>query len=229
MKTNVIHVLIIAIILIAGWSLFTMLQDFYNTDTNAYRNYSVVGKGRQYLPLNPQDYSGGKKYPVYKPSSSVVARRDFSDGNGSLSLKTKDEAYVVNEVYYEIQRGNESGKLRSMDKRNPENDNNLSLKRSNSQMMKPFSKSMNIDARRNIADASVSSTTSGSVSEGSSMMRVFGNDEEGDAIEGGGGTDNPNFYNDVPVGDGMLFLFIMLMLYSLYITLKVSVRISLKK
>lgn len=233
MKTNIIHVLIIAIILIAGWSLFTILQDFYNTDTNAYRNYNVVGKSRQYLPLSPQDYySGQKKYPVYKPSVSAVAQRVNYEGNGSLSLNAKDEGYTVNEINYDVQRGNGTGQLRQINNRTAERRNNLVSEKPSSQMIKPFSKSMNIDATRNIADASVSSSsssTAASVSEGNSMMKVFGNDDEGDAIEGGGGTDNQNFYNDVPVGDGTLLLVLMALLYSMYITLKVSGRISFKK
>ena len=64
MKTNIIHVLIIAIVLIAGWSLFTVLQDIYNDGSLKYDHYSVIGKSKQYLPIAPENYSNQRKSHV---------------------------------------------------------------------------------------------------------------------------------------------------------------------
>ncbi|MEA4935219.1 MAG: hypothetical protein VB102_01110 [Paludibacter sp.] len=230
MRTNIIHVLIIAIILIAGWSLFTILQDIYNTDATKYRSYSVVGKSKQYLPLIPQNYSGQRKYPVYKPSSSTLSQSRYSRVNGHVSLpQINEEELFVNEMNYNVQLRSESDQLSQNAKKVSQNSSRNIAETSMSRMVKPFSRSMAVDTRRNIADASVSiEGTSGSMSEGSGMMRIFGNEEEGDAIEGGGGTDNYKFYNDVPVGDGLYLLVLMAVFYGLFKALKMSNKFSYK-
>jgi hypothetical protein len=210
-------------ILIAGWSLFTILQDFYHIDEGRYTNYSVVGKGKQYLPLNPQNYSGQRKYPVYKPSYSASSQMKQSNVNGKVSLSNvHDKDLLINEINYDVQYRNGSGKS-SLNAGNITDNKFKEVARTTpvemSRMALPFSKSMNIDAKRDIADASIPSTSNGygsSASVGSGMMRAFGNGEEGDAIEGGGGTENQYFYNDVPVGDGYFLLMIMSLLYFFY-------------
>lgn len=218
MKTNIIHVLIIAIILIAGWSLFTVLQDLYN-NSDKYDNYYMVGKGRQYLPLTPENYSSQRKYPVYKaarhlqmPSAGVqsIKRSNFIDTEGkNNSIAANSIANIDLETSESPKSGInrlESGSIRG----------NSTVISSNTTRL--FSKGMKINTQRDIADASGSkSITESSSSEGSGMMRVFGNDEEGDDIEGGGGIENDNFYNDVPVGDGIFLLIFMAVMYSLLI------------
>ena len=73
MKTNIINTLIIAIILIAGWSLFTIIQDFNTSSSDNYPNYGVINKSKQYLPKAPENYSKQHNYPVYKEQQHGVA------------------------------------------------------------------------------------------------------------------------------------------------------------
>lgn len=216
MKTNIIHVLIIAIILIAGWSLFTVLQDFYN-NSDKYDNYYMMGKGRQYLPLAPENYSSQRKYPVYKaarqiqmPSVGVqtIGKSNLVDVEGSnKSIAGNTVTNISWEKKGTTRLGANSLKSGQIRGNTPVISTNIS---------RPFSKGMKINTQRDIADASGSNNIStSSSSESSGMMRVFGNEEEGDDIEGGGGIDNDNFYNDVPVGDGIFLLIFMTILYSI--------------
>jgi len=217
MKTNIIHVLIIAIILIAGWSLFTVLQDFYN-NSDKYDNYYMMGKGRQYLPLAPENYSSQRKYPVYKaarqiqmPSAGVqtVGKSNFVDVEGS------NKSIAGNSVTNISWEKKETTRVRTNSLKSGQIRGNAPVISSN--LSRPFSKGVKINTERDIADASGSNNISkSSSSESSGMMRVFGNEEEGDDIEGGGGIDNDNFYNDVPVGDGLYLLILMAILYSLF-------------
>ncbi|MEA4981547.1 MAG: hypothetical protein VB066_02410 [Paludibacter sp.] len=229
MKTNIIHVLIIAIILIAGWSLFTVLQDFYN-NSDKYDNYYMMGKGRQYLPLAPENYSSQRKYPVYKaarqihmPSVGVetIGKSNFVDVEGSNNSIAGNSVTNISWEKKETTRmGANSLKSGQIRGNAPVISSNIS---------RPFSKGMKINTERDIADASGSNNISkSSTSESSGMMRVFGNDEEGDDIEGGGGIDNENFYNDVPVGDGIFLLIFMTVLYCILMVYRNRHPISIK-
>jgi len=219
MKTNIIHILIIAIILVAGWSLFTVLQDIYNNDSNKYDNYYIIGKGKQYLPLTPENYSGQRKYPVYKAprqmqmplanhTHSIRAKSTFIDNNNSFN-----ESDIAN-INIESANYSQSGisSLKS----------GQSIRKSNidvAKISRPFSKNLKSNTQRDLADTySINNTSMSAVSESSGMMRAFGNEEEGDDIEGGGGIENDSFYNDVPVGDGLYLLIIMALLYTLHNT-----------
>lgn len=229
MKTNIIHVLIIAIILIAGWSLFTVLQDFYN-NSNKHDNYYMMGKGRQYLPLIPDNYSNQRKYPVYKaarhlqmPSAGVqsIKRSNFIDDEASNNSIAGNSITNIDLQTQESSGSGvsslESGKIRGIS----------TMISSNT--TRPFSKGMRINAQRDLADASgLNNITESSSSESSGMMRVFGNDQEGDDIEGGGGIENDNFYNDVPVGDGVFLLIFMALLYSMFTTYRSRYFIRIK-
>ena len=224
MKTNIIHVLIIAIILIAGWSFFTILQDFYNADTSVNRNYSVVGKSRQYLPHNPGEYSGRRKYPVYKPSASDLTQGRYYQQGNSLSLKRESkEGSAIYETNFDALRGIESGQLSQTKKRYSESSVLSSM--SVSGRLKPIPEIKSVDETLRF-----SSETTGSVNaEISSMMHSSGNEKKGNAIERGGRRDKKNFRSDIPVGDGSLLLVIMVLFYGIYISLKVNGNISIKK
>lgn len=221
MKTNIINILIIAILLIAGWSLFTILQDFNSSNPNKYSNYSMIGKSKQYLPLTPESYSSQRKYPVYKGGTNQLRSNVRTNGNTNYSV---NRSYDVSSVNSTI---NNSGGAsvnynKSISGTGSQNGNSnaesKNLIAKSSRMVTPFSKSMKINTERNLAAASESSSNSIGGSSlsggGTGMMKVFGGDEEGDAIEGGGGTENENFYNDVPVGDGYFLLAIMSLLYA---------------
>lgn len=216
MKTNIIHILIIAIILIAGWSLFTVLQDLYNVDSNKYDTYSMIGKGKQYLPLTPDVNSSQRKYPVYRPAQyqhlSVIRNPQSTTITKSV---VENDAYSISQTnYIDVENSGVDPTLVNPSRRGQ---TSRSISMGLSKISKPFSKDLKINTERNIADASVSENTTGStLSEGNGMMRVFGGDDEGDDIEGGGGIENDSFYNDVPVGDGIYLLIFMAMLYAIF-------------
>lgn len=87
MKTNIINTLIIAIILIAGWSVFTIIQDFNTSSSGNYPNYSVISKGKQYLPKAPENYSKQHNYPVYKEQQQGVARSTINNNIPAIGSK----------------------------------------------------------------------------------------------------------------------------------------------
>ena len=87
MKTNIINTLIIAIILIAGWSVFTIIQDFNTSSSGNYPNYSVISKGKQYLPKAPENYSKQHNYPVYKEQQQGVARSTINNNITAIGSK----------------------------------------------------------------------------------------------------------------------------------------------
>jgi hypothetical protein len=219
MKTNIIHVLIIAIILVAGWSLFTVLQDFYNDDSSKYDNYSVIGKSKQYLPILSDDYSNQRNYPVYKPAAQLKTPETINN-NRSLSKLSTDDDYSSFSVTGNSTYNNEvtnSSKQSVVNSVNPGQTTKTSFL-GMSRVSRPFSKDIKDNAQRDLAVASTSGNISGSALSGSNgMMKAFGNDnDEGDAIEGGGGIENDDFYNDVPVGEGVYLLFFMAVLYVMY-------------
>ena len=94
----------------------------------------------------------------------------------------------------------------------------------------PFSKEVRVNPERNIADASVPTRSiSGSrlsPSGGNTMMKVFGGDDEGDDFEMGGGTENQNFYNDIPVGEGVFAFMVFGFIYMLFKLRKRDVSVS---
>jgi hypothetical protein len=218
MKTNIIHVLIIAIIFIAGWSLFTILQDFYNDDPFKRDNYSVIAKSKQYLPIVSESNSGGRNYPVYKPSGQLKTpgtvynkrsmRKPLTD-DGYSSITGMGAPTYTNNVL-------NASKPSVINSGNTEQTTKISIL-GMSRISKPFSKNMKVNDQRDLAVASSANNISSSPITGSSgMMKAFGNDDEGDAIEGGGGIENEDFYNDVPVGDGLYLLLFMSVVYILY-------------
>lgn len=218
MKTNIIHVLIIAIILIAGWSLFTVLQDFYNDDSSKYDSYSVIGKSKQYLPIVSERYSSQRNYPVYKPAGQLKTSgtvnnnrslRKLSSGDDYSSLSGMGSSTFTNDVL-------NSSKQSVVNSENTEQTTKTSFL-GISRISRPFSKNIKVNAQRDLAVVSSTSNIEGSTLSGSSgMMKAFGNDDEGDDIEGGGGIENNDFYNDVPVGEGLHLLFFMSVLYIMY-------------
>jgi len=219
MKTNIIHILIIAILLIAGWSLFTILQDFNNSNPDNYDNYSMIGKTKQYLPEAPASYTSQRKYPVYKGSNQLSNQNTNRNVNYSAN-KMSGVSTGNSKINSVGGMTGESGQSFSRSEKQPDG-NNTDIKRPGmgvSQMATPFSKNMKINTERDLAVASNTKSISGSsLSGGSGMMKVFGGgDDQGDDLEGGGGNENENFYNDVPVGEGYYILIFMSVLYLLY-------------
>ncbi|MDO9633587.1 MAG: hypothetical protein Q7J05_00910 [Paludibacter sp.] len=95
MKTNIINTLIIAIILIAGWSLFIIIQDFNTSSSVNYPNYGVISKGKQYLPKAPENYSKQHNYPVYKGQQQGMAKSTYI--NNKPAIVSKNSNYDVSE------------------------------------------------------------------------------------------------------------------------------------
>ncbi len=220
MKTNIINTLIVAIILIVGWSLFTVLQDFSAAKKNNYNNFSVIGKSKQYLPIAPENYSSQRNYPVYKGTNRIGTGTPVSRQPATVSGKSiLDNAATSTTMIRGGSPIGSSDRAIVASRKQIEN-TNLNFQRqniANPTISTPFSKSMKIDADRNLAVASAPKSISGSnlSSAGSGMMKAFGGGDEGDDFEEGGGNENQNFYNDVPVGDGFFLLLLMSIIYFL--------------
>jgi len=209
MKTNIIHILIIVIIFISGWSLFTVMQDFYSTDALKQDTYSVINKTKLYLPLTPEDYSNQRIKPSGKLNPAINGQIDKANISKENNITLNEEF-----VNYNIQAGNGLNQSVAGGKKQSKN---FSPKTKTSSLRKmDIFKKNNYYSKRDIADASVSTVINGSSKAGSDgMMKVFGNDKEGDAIVGGSGNNN-FFYNDVPVGEGTYILIFMSFLYLLF-------------
>ncbi|MDD2284944.1 MAG: hypothetical protein PHQ11_06040 [Paludibacter sp.] len=225
MKTNIIHVLIVAIILVVGFSVFTIIQDISSSGDIRYDKDRMLVVGKQYLPKTPDNYANQTKFPVYKGAnrnklatiknkvknpgtleerSSFEITTNYSNYNATGGIMVKNKAIVASgrkaeNVHVDYNRHNFIS----------------------SNIATPFSKNVSINSERSIADASLegSNLAGGGMLQGSdAMLKAFGGDDEGDDFEIGGGTENEDFYNDVPVGDG---LYIMLMLALIYAFIKV--------
>jgi hypothetical protein len=214
MKANILHTLIIAILLISGWTLFTVFQDLTTSNPEGYSKMSLIGKTSQYLPVVPEkNYSSSsREYPVYKGTTRV----SNANGNSYRKISSSDIKST----------GVNSGMLSSTsisdvqivktDKQVDVNPQEITpTAKSGSNMVKPFSKTTTIDPNRNIAmnSSSTDLAVAGGSSDKTGLRRVFGGDDEGDDIEDGGGNENEDYYNDMPVGDGLYLLLFMSFIY----------------
>ena len=220
MKTNIIHVLIVAMILVAGWSLFIVIQDVSSVDPGKNDRYHVIEKSKQYLPKASESVSRKTNYPVYKGASRQGASSAYynryqvgTTANSSFEITPANQGSGVT--------GGVIGRDRAIVANRRQSQNGqVDFRRQNimsPNVSTPFSKNININPDRNIADASiVNKTISGSsLSSGNGIMKVFGGGDEGDDFEMGGGTENQNFYNDVPVGDGLMIMMFFGFLYAI--------------
>ncbi len=86
MRTNILHALLVAFILIAGWTLFTIYQDI-NISQGGFNRQTVMVHGRNYLPLSSPAQLPERRLPVYKPPTSNrnnFVRQPVNSGGGSL-------------------------------------------------------------------------------------------------------------------------------------------------
>jgi len=224
MKTNIIPILIVAVILIVGWSLFTVIQDLSYSDSGVYDREIMIVKSKQYLPKSSDTNSRKHNYPVYK----VPNRAGTSVNNINKSKQvpvSQNFSFEVNSINQGIGvTGGVLGKDRAIvaNRRQTEN-TNVDFRRQNlisPNLSSPFSNNMRVNLDRNLADGSLSSANaigSGLSSGGGSViMKAFGGDDEGDDFEMGGGTENESFYNDVPVGDGLLIMLLFALVYAIF-------------
>lgn len=211
MKANILHTLIIAILLISGWTLFTVFQDFTSSNPEGYSKLSLIGKTSQYLPVVPEkNYSENRNYPVFKGSGKVTNNTSYkristsdlkNSGVNSGVLGSSSIADVeINKAYSEIQA-------------NPQVITTGSKTGTN--MVKPFSKTTSIDPNRTIAmnATSLDASNTNGTSDKTGLRRVFGDDDDGGGFEDGGGEENEDYYNDMPVGDGLYLLLFMSLIY----------------
>lgn len=228
MKTNIIHTLIIAIILVAGWSLFAVFQDFMNSGT-AYTQRSFLGKSKEYLPLLPDEDLGRKNYPVYRGSGRMTKNSYNKPGLKSNNLLSPESMSVGNGggdiAYADNGRATESAdKMNSYSPAYTGRERaaaNAGVERQSlkaTPISAPFSKSLKpeeVKITGDVGNASGSVAETSMLSGGNSgMQKVFGGDQEGDDLEGGGGIENEDYYNDMPVGDGLWLLLLMAAFYA---------------
>lgn len=214
MKTNIIHILIIAIILIAGWSLFTVLQDFYNADPKNFDNYSMIGKGKQYLPLTPESYSHQQKYPVYKVPSHIQTKITQSQSaRNNVSYREVDNHLSVNTNQIISPTTNTSNRAKSnafhsiqMTKSSPPDIDRTS---------KSLSKHRKMTANTDIANTTTLQSNIGSAFyRDDKVIKVYRN--EANVYGRRGGKGDAKDFNAVPVGDGFYLLILMAALYTFF-------------
>lgn len=225
MKNNVLNTLIIAFILIAGWTLFTVWQDLSNTNGVGGTN-TFLSHGRNYLPVIPNAGSENRNLPVYKgPGASVSVGRTHQSGStysggknlfSSSAFDISQPSAIMNSGV--IESGNAYGTVsRRSAQSGSQNIPSFSLPSPRGL----FSRNNNsgLIAKDETEKSSSSQTSiSGSSLAGGGPMKVFG-EGEGDPLEGGGGNENLNEYNDnpeVPVGGGLFVLMAFAGMYILF-------------
>lgn len=208
MKTNIIHILILAIILIVGWSLFTVLQDFSNRDSLKYDNYSTITKGKKYLPLTPEGYSRQQKYPVYTVPSHVQAQMNQDQlNNKSVPYSAVENGLAVNP------NNNINSASNSFNSIERVKHSSIAANRTSQSLSKNRKMSAPSDLSKT---TTFNSNIGGSFSEGNRIIRAMRSAADGNVVEQQGrkkGDKSP--YNSVPVGEGLSLLFFMGALYAL--------------
>jgi hypothetical protein len=215
MRANILHTLIIAMLLIVGWTVFTLLQDFVTPNPEGYSKMALLNKTSQYLPIVPEKtYDIKRDVPQYKP----VASRGGKSSGGSAYVAPVNEINtsqsVLSQSQLSINQGKSSVSNVDVKQKTGISGSNPS---GNVQMAVPFSKTSGVSQPGMLAMNNVKPTSEAGMSaSGSGGMRKAFGDDEGDPIEGGGGDENEDYYNDMPVGDGMHILLLLALVYIIF-------------
>jgi len=215
MRANILHTLIIALLLIVGWTAFTLLQDFVTPNPEGYSKMALLNKSSQYLPIVPEKtYDIKRDVPQYKP----IASKGTKSSGGGVYVAPVNEINatqtVMNQSQLSINQGRSTVINSDVNQAKGVSGSNLS---GNAQMSVPFSKSSGISQPGMLAMNNTKSTAeAGMYASGSGGMRKAFGDDEGDDLEGGGGDENEDYYNDMPVGDGMHILLLLALVYVVF-------------
>jgi len=225
MKNNVLNTLLIAFFLIGGWTLFTIWQDLRNAD-GWINSETIFSKGKNYLPILPRSGSANNNLPVYKESSAAFSNGMIKQGNrpyNSGGQIFSSSAFDISQPTATVNIGafpESGGSMGTSGRRTGH------LNTQNS--VAPFSfiapkglfqgRSNRLIAKEGTGNNNQSQgSISGSSLASDGPMKVFG-EGEGDPLEGGGGNENLNEYNDnseVPVGGGLVVLMVLAGIYTL--------------
>lgn len=200
MKTSIIHVLILAIVLVVGWSLFTVLQDIYSTDSQHKASYGLMSKGRQYLPLTPKGYSQLQKYPTYKVPSHVKDKMDQEISTPrNVTYRAKDNSLIGGVNY---NRGSIPTTSHSV-----------------SATLKSIERlPSTINQNRSMAMAmSDNNIVENDFTSDNRMIRTYRN-AVGDNTQERGRKIGRNSEHSIPVGDGLYLLLLMAGVYAIFKT-----------
>jgi hypothetical protein len=228
MRSNVLQTLLVAFILIVGWTLFTIYQDITNVPGKLNRGV-IVQRTKMYLPLpaNSDSQSLNRTYPVYKPSAGndskgYIRNNSVTNSPNGGSLFSSSAFDISNSS-----AGNSTASM--MDQPVQGNFGRNKATGSNASTaypaisIQPFSRKGNGGLTALLDRNSESNDLSGpnaSLSGSEPRFKAFGDPNDDDPIESGGGNENPNAYNDVPVGEGIFFLLFLLVLYAAFIITK---------
>jgi hypothetical protein len=229
MKNNVLNTLLIAFFLIGGWTLFTIWQDLRNTD-GLMNSGTLISRGKDYLPILPRMGSETISLPVYKGPGTTISSGRIKQQNiryGSNGQIFGSSAFDISQSTAQGNFGifSESGSVTGASGRR-------SGQLSNQTSVAPFSINAprGLFSRNNTRGLLAKEETDGNyqsqgsisgsslASGGGGPMKVFG-EGEGDPLEGGGGNENLNEYNDnpeVPVGGGLVVLMAFAGMYALF-------------
>jgi hypothetical protein len=224
MKSNVLQTLLVAFILIAGWTIFTIYQDLSSKPGGLNRT-TVMNHGRQYLPTvgrsNSQSISGN--LPVYKPSAGA-----YKNTQNRYAQRGSSGSLFSSSAFDISQTPAAGGSGAMMEPAMPGSVGRGSSYNSSSSSVYPSITFQPFSRRANGGLTALLEKSSQEQAPGGTAMasgfnetryKAFGNPGDDD-FEEGGGTENPGAYNDVPVGEGVFILVILILLYAIFLNKK---------
>lgn len=199
MKTNFIFTLLIAVLLVAAWSVLFRMQD--TKDSIQYQYNSYVSVNSENYELLNKIAESNKSIPVfsgnaYENGNSQLSNFSiFSKSTSILGLNNIESTYpsrgtLSNKTSQRTTAGNGIARVSST----------------------PFNATQSNSAFSSAADITAFNDLGNS---GSVMMKTFFNGGEDD-FEDGGGSDNEAHYNDVRLGDGLLLLLLLAAIFVYY-------------
>lgn len=213
MRSNVLQTLLVAFILIVGWTLFTIYQDL-TSKPGGLNHRTIIQHSRQYLPLMPgvDSPSTTKSLPVYKPAagSDIANKRTSSRNSGSLFSSSA----------FDISQPSAIGGGVLQDQHSMGNSGRSNADKASSVYptitFQPFSRRAGGGVTA-LLDRNTETNQAGGASASlfgeETRYKALGPNDD-DPFEQGGGNENLDAYNDVPVGEGIFFLILLLVLYT---------------
>lgn len=219
MRSNVLQTLLLAFIMIVGWTLFTIYQDLTSTpgsvNHRTFLQYSAPSE-----PIFPrmESQSSMNRLPVYKrPTGRSSGQRNSTMYRGNTSLFSSS-------TFGQSQAMAITGPVVLLEQ-NFYGNNNRS--RANAQQAYPLLGMQPLTLRRNDGmTALLDRNTDKKETDGATLsligqdtrFKVFGPRDDDD-FEQGGGNENPQAYNDVSVGEGLYFLLFLIVFYAVLLLL----------
>lgn len=231
MRSSVLQTLLIAFVLIAGWTLFNIYQDMRTVPGGINRN-NIADYSRQYLPVYKPGTSSmyGNRLPVYSPSqqkSYNPSRRIIQSGQAGLFSKSVfDQSETpgiagTNNIPM-FQEPSFSG----VNRRPSLSGNSAGSGFSQPALFALNRKSTGIFERRNQSEAPDGPFVT--MPGDNKRYKAFGDPDDDDPFDSEGGSENPLAYNDLPVGDGYWVLLFLIITYALFKSVKVTRVLNLK-